>query len=936
METGSNATDLPRLRDPADGYMDDVVVARETHLADLVGLYTSEGTTGGCGRAYRPTTLNPSNQANGFSVAHLDYVGASTCSQYTLAHEFGHNMGNHHDTDNDSLPILYPYSHGYDSPTSVHRTIMAYDCPASCPRINHWSNPAVSIGPEPTGVVGVSNNAQSMDNSRQMVAQYRTSCFQAPLVVNEIDYDQSGVDSAEFIELMNVYTDTVNLDGYYVELINGSTSSVYDTINLPNMTLAPNDYFVICGDGGNVPNCDLVLPTTSDIIQNGAPDAVALRNGSDQLVDTVSYEGDTSSPYTEGTGAAGDDSTAYLGLSRFVDGADSNQNSVDVVGACITPGLPNSDAAPPCAADLAIGKRAATSDAVAVGDVLTYTLTVTNSGAIIANAVLTDVFPSTLSNIACTAAMTERTVDRSAEITLGTFMPTAADCTDALGNTPANTFDNTGDAGTSTSPISCAVAVDVEGVVTSSEFSASWDPIYPPTPASFDWDVGWVRMRSASNVYQQVTDTGATGSTAAYTYDGPITPNFAGQQAQGTWLIELHDIDTDNQGHEVDFGASLTELVLYGYPYEVNTVALSAGTIQSGTAHVINPNQVLTYSCTAEVNATACDVGMVTITNSADVRAIEDPDGVVSSNTTVNVINQTACPAPELSIDKTYAGPTPVVPGDIVTYTITVSNAGDVAATTNITDTFPAQFGSVSCDGGTVVANQLTDTVSVDANSAETYTCTATALPAITCAATTITNTVSASATNFDPSSHTLLDLGDPFTAQATCFAAVASFTVDKTLNSTPDNGEFYQIGEAITWTVRVNNTGDVPLDTLSLRDEPQACMTCDYATDTAIDTVPIGGFIDVLVSCTAVANAVGGCSNTAIVTNNPTTYSLENMACNLMAVDTLSTTDPLPIQLSEVALTSSLAGLLLTVFAVGLLLVTLLLVRRRQSTIVH
>lgn len=174
----------------------------------------------------------------------------------------------------------------------------------------------------------------------------------APLVVNEIDYDQTSTDTAEFIELKNVSGSAVELSTYELELVNGSSGAPYTTIALPSFSLAAGDYYVICSNAANVANCDLDVTPDTDLIQNGAPDAVALRLlANDQVMDTVSYEGDTAVPYTEGSGLGLEDSTATAsaGISRFPDGVDTHQNNIDLIFSCITPGQPNTDIAIDCA-----------------------------------------------------------------------------------------------------------------------------------------------------------------------------------------------------------------------------------------------------------------------------------------------------------------------------------------------------------------------------------------------------------------------------------------------------------------------------------------------------------------------------------------------------------------------------------------------------------
>ena len=170
------------------------------------------------------------------------------------------------------------------------------------------------------------------------------------LVINEIDYDQASTDTAEFVEIKNDGTDAVNLDTYSLVFVNGSGggSSIYDTIDLPNISLAAGDYYVVCANAATVDNCDLDDGPDTNFIQNGAPDAVALLQGT-TIVDTVSYEGDTAAPYTEGTGADADNpNDEDTGLSRFPDGTDTNDNSADFSQRCITPGASNSSATSSC------------------------------------------------------------------------------------------------------------------------------------------------------------------------------------------------------------------------------------------------------------------------------------------------------------------------------------------------------------------------------------------------------------------------------------------------------------------------------------------------------------------------------------------------------------------------------------------------------------
>lgn len=167
------------------------------------------------------------------------------------------------------------------------------------------------------------------------------------LAINEIDYDQPGGDDAEFVEILNVGTIDADLSSYLLGLV-ASDGLIYDIVTLPAVTLVPGDYYVVCSDFATVANCDLDTLTS---LRDGAPNAVALRQGI-MTLDTVSYEGDTPG-YTEGSGVGlEDDGTAdFSGISRFPDGADSDQNNVDLVSSCITPGAANTDVTSGCTAN---------------------------------------------------------------------------------------------------------------------------------------------------------------------------------------------------------------------------------------------------------------------------------------------------------------------------------------------------------------------------------------------------------------------------------------------------------------------------------------------------------------------------------------------------------------------------------------------------------
>lgn len=162
------------------------------------------------------------------------------------------------------------------------------------------------------------------------------------ILVNEVDYVQSGIDDGEFIELYNPGPDAVSLDGLSLELIDGADNVPYAEIPLDPVLLGAGAFFVVCDNPERVPNCDQQVGLTAPWIQDGIPDGVAL-TGSKRVIDVLSYGGTLSTPWAEGTGSSAVDEGRFEGISlgRFPDGADSDDNDTDFRQACITPGAAN-------------------------------------------------------------------------------------------------------------------------------------------------------------------------------------------------------------------------------------------------------------------------------------------------------------------------------------------------------------------------------------------------------------------------------------------------------------------------------------------------------------------------------------------------------------------------------------------------------------------
>jgi len=174
IESGDMRTDLIRLRTTNDGFMDEIHAVRNFYGADLVSLIEADG--GACGVAYLMNNLSTSFAPYAFNVVHH----SCATGYYTFAHEIGHNQGAAHDLANTSDVTIYPYAHGYQDPLGRFRTIMAYDCPGGCSRLDYFANPEVLYNGVPTGEAAYSSNARAIDQTAPTVAAFRARATNLP------------------------------------------------------------------------------------------------------------------------------------------------------------------------------------------------------------------------------------------------------------------------------------------------------------------------------------------------------------------------------------------------------------------------------------------------------------------------------------------------------------------------------------------------------------------------------------------------------------------------------------------------------------------------------------------------------------------------------------------------------------------------------------
>lgn len=178
------------------------------------------------------------------------------------------------------------------------------------------------------------------------------------LVLNEIDYDQPGTDTAEFVEILNPGSQPVSLAGYQLVLVNGANNQPYQTVKLDSAgTIAPGQFLVVGASSvvATIPATALKIDAgaVSNYLQNGSPDGIALVDtNAKKLVDALSYAGSITAAsipglgtvsLVEGTPASAIDSSSTQGsLCRLPDGTDTDQAKNDwAFSKSPTPGLAN-------------------------------------------------------------------------------------------------------------------------------------------------------------------------------------------------------------------------------------------------------------------------------------------------------------------------------------------------------------------------------------------------------------------------------------------------------------------------------------------------------------------------------------------------------------------------------------------------------------------
>ncbi|WP_242241982.1 DUF6923 family protein [Bacillus cereus group sp. BfR-BA-01309] len=492
------------------------------------------------------------------------------------------------------------------------------------------------------------------------------------------------------------------------------------------------------------------------------------------------------------------------------------------------------------AADISVVKTASPSPVVA-GELLTYTLVVSNAGPNDAqNVTLTDVIPSEVLS-------PQFSIDGGV-----TFNPWP-------GTLPLGTLVN---GVIVTVLIRGTVSTSATGTITNTATVDSTTPDPDPennsstvsTPVNASADVAIIKTASPNPV--------SGGNLLTYTL---LVSNLGPSDAENVTVTDAIPSDIINPEYSTDGGITFN-------PWPGT---LSLGTLVNGATETILIQGTVSTSATG------------TITNTATVESTTpDPDPTNNTSTVDTTVSESA----DISVVK-LGIPTPVIAGQVITYTIIVSNAGPSdAENVTLTDAIPSVVlnPEYSTDGGVTfnpwpgsislgtVLNGTSDTVlirgtvSASANG-------------------TITNIATVDSTTPDP------DLTNNTSTFETPVETLADISVVKTGIPNP-----VLSGSVLTYTIVVSNAGPSDAQNVVLSDAvPGEILSPEYSTDGGITFNPWPGFVNlgtlangasqtVIIRGTVNGSATGLITNTAVVSSTtPDPDPTNNISTEFTAVNT-------------------------------------------------
>ncbi|XP_053328124.1 uncharacterized protein LOC128502367 [Spea bombifrons] len=111
--------------------------------------------------------------------------------------------------------------------------------------------------------------------SHNLIKNAKEQKVEGQLLISEVNTDNPGLDTTEFVELYHTSGHNVSLDGYTLVFYNGKTNTAYMVLNLTGLSTDKNGFFLIGSLMVN-PRPSIIVPKNT--IQNG-PDAIVIYFG---------------------------------------------------------------------------------------------------------------------------------------------------------------------------------------------------------------------------------------------------------------------------------------------------------------------------------------------------------------------------------------------------------------------------------------------------------------------------------------------------------------------------------------------------------------------------------------------------------------------------------------------------------------------------------